>query len=97
MIRKQWKDVVHGILKGVSCQDPYVKEAIYKYVEDGNAKILLRSLPPKLRVERQLAYGLDEYGNNYLSAFMTLPKNSREIYAHAYQSYLWNKVASLRI
>ncbi len=28
---------------------------------------------------------------------MNLPKSNREIYPHAYQSYLWNKVASLRI
>ena len=52
----------------------------------------------KLRIERILVQALDNAGgNNYLSAFLMLPRNAREIYAHAYQSYLWNKMASARV
>lgn len=33
----------------------------------------------------------------YLNAIMALPRNMREMYMHAYQSFLWNKAVSKRL
>lgn len=35
--------------------------------------------------------------NAVLNGFMALTRNSRMLYAHAYQSYVWNQVASFRL
>lgn len=33
----------------------------------------------------------------YLNGIMSLPRNCRMLYGHAYQSYVWNKVVSKRL
>ncbi|KRX07204.1 Pseudouridine synthase, catalytic domain [Pseudocohnilembus persalinus] len=41
---------------------------------------------------------LKEYGSaSMLTCIQQLPKSMRDLYPHAYQSYLWNKLASIRI
>lgn len=46
----------------------------------------------------QIPQALLKHGaTNYLTAVQAIPRNLRTMYIHAYQSYLWNSVASFRL
>lgn len=61
-----------------------------------DAKFGLRELPKYLRYERLLLQKLRE-GKNELEALLSLPKNLKLMFIHAYQSYLFNRLLSERI
>ncbi len=61
-----------------------------------DAKLGLRELPKYLRYERNLLQKLRE-GKNEEEALLSLPKNLKMMFIHAYQSYIFNRLLSERI
>ncbi len=61
-----------------------------------DAKFGLRELPKHLRYERALLQKLRE-GKSEREALLSLPKNLKMMFIHAYQSYIFNKLLSARI
>ena len=57
----------------------------------------LEQLPPSFYAERQVMQALDRDPTNFANAYQSVSKNTRLICIHAYQSYLWNSAASLRV
>ena len=64
--------------------------------ESRDVKFGLRELPKYLRYERLMLQRLRE-GRNEEEALLSLPKNLKMMFIHAYQSYLFNRLLSLRI
>jgi tRNA pseudouridine13 synthase len=70
-----------------------IREEIWK---TRDVRLGLRELPKHLRYERLLLQKLRE-GRNEREALLSLPKNLKMMFIHAYQSYIFNKLLSERI
>lgn len=63
----------------------------------GEFKEALDRFPDGLRYERAILHHLAVYPSDFANAIRQLPKGVFKIFVHAYQSYLFNLVASKRI
>lgn len=70
-----------------------IREALWN---TRDAKLGLRELPKYLRYERSLLQKLRE-GKSEEEALLSLPKNLKMMFVHAYQSYIFNRLLSERI
>jgi tRNA pseudouridine13 synthase len=60
-------------------------------------KEALKMMPPSMSFEKTLAGSLMENPDDWAGAISMLPKNLQMMFVHAYQSYLFNEMLSLRM
>lgn len=96
IILKEYKEAFFTILKA-SDKNENVNEAVKIIEEEENFGKALKLLNYKCNIERTLIQPLTKNKNDFLSGIMNLTKNLRNLYGHAYQSFLWNKAVSVRL
>jgi tRNA pseudouridine13 synthase len=94
IMKKNWQHVIDLILSPKYDEAPEVWQVAYSERRFDDA---LRSVPDHFFIEKSIIEGLCTNKTDIFGAFNRSPKQSRLICFHAYQSYIWNKVVSVRL
>ncbi|KAI1340591.1 pseudouridine synthase [Xylariaceae sp. FL0016] len=70
--------------------------ACSSFLETGDSEEALQHIPPRCFVERTLIRHLAKQPRDHLGAIQSISRTMRTMYVHAYQSFVWNFVASKR-
>ncbi|KAL3851730.1 hypothetical protein ACJMK2_015451 [Sinanodonta woodiana] len=98
LLHSDWKEAVELILKPRPHEDEEVRKARTIWWDTKDAREALKHLPQRCNIERTLLQALlDLEGRDYFGVFNHLTRNTRLMYIHSYQSYVWNRMVSRRL
>ena len=99
LLNGKFEEAIDVILQPKMKESAKIKRAKERYLETKDAQEALRTIPRFMHIERailevQAAKGREKDFSGQLNA---IPSKMKRMYINAYQSYLWNKVASERV
>ncbi len=77
--------------------DDRFKEERRKYFDNPDPNLHYETFPDALDLEKKVMMHLISNGNDFAGAIKELPKNLVEMFIHAYQGYIFNKILSKRL
>ncbi|CAI5745076.1 unnamed protein product [Peronospora destructor] len=98
MIANKWEEALRLILEVKDEGFEATVKAKRLYLESGDVEAALKVLPHGMSIERQVLQGLKRHGSDaFEQAVETVAFSRRVMYMHAYQSFLFNRMASFRL
>lgn len=98
IIACKWEEALRLILAVQDGDSEDGAKAKQLYLESRDIDAALKLMPHGMPVERHVLQGLKRFGSDaFEQAVLSVPFSRRVMYLHAYQSYLFNRMVSLRL
>ncbi|KAL4116040.1 hypothetical protein PRIC2_013042 [Phytophthora ramorum] len=98
IIASKWEDALRLMLAVQEGDSEDATKAKQLYLTSNDIEAALKFMPLGMPVERQVLQGLKRFGSDaFEQAVLSVPYSRRVMYMHAYQSFLFNWMASFRL
>ncbi|KAG0254418.1 multisubstrate pseudouridine synthase 7 [Actinomortierella ambigua] len=99
LLQSQWEQAVDLIMKPRVSEKPDLERARLHWQQHRDPKEALKMFPKRWVAEYQILHAYNKAGHlrDHFNALQAVPRSLRMMYIHAYQSYVWNTLASERL